>query len=95
LHFDGGFDIRDTCYDAAYRDQVTEFCAFDVSNCETGGLFLVCGGRQGFQVEVAIIRELGGGVLATGEGWREQVLVALSLFLIEKVALTTLGADDV
>jgi hypothetical protein len=61
LHFDCWFYVRDTSYDTGYSDQVTEFGAFDVPDSETGGLFLICGRRDGFEVEV----------VATGEGWRE------------------------
>lgn len=38
---------------------------------------------------------LGRGLLAPGEGWWEEILVALSFFLVEKISLTTLSADDV
>ena len=35
------------------------------------------------------------GVLATSECWGEEVLIALSFFLVDEIALTTLCADDV
>ena len=71
LYFNRGFHVRDTRYNPAYGDEVTEFCAFDVSHSKTGRLFLVRGRSQRFKVEVTglVIEEWG--ILATGEGWRE------------------------
>jgi hypothetical protein len=55
LDFDGGFYVRDAGDDAADRDEMAEFGAFDVSHGETGGFLLIRWGSQGFNVQVATL----------------------------------------